>query len=241
MAVLVTVTDRGNGTGADAVFSGTDADKFNFVYFSQNLATGPIGEPPGASYYVTRQGDGTVAMPLAVGSYAAYALFNTAGATVFSEPFTVFVTAGTASGIYVDEFQSFCASSSIFGRSIAVEDTPLWLFMRFYLPAGTAITSTAQISTITYSVYDLSAAVPTVVTNHSAVSVTPSAVLFSSLQTSDARWTKDTTGYNFRHLLAATAFPLGGRRYRVEYTVTPLSGSAFVVPIEVDCQEVAAS
>jgi len=45
--------------------------------------------------------------------------------------------------------------------------------------------------------------------------------VYDAAQTS-AAWPYDD-GYNFRHLLPATAFPTGGHKYRVEYLVDPAS------------------
>ncbi len=97
----------------------------------------------------------------------------------------------------------------------------------------------ADISTITYSIYlldDQDADSRTAVTNHSAVSLTVSAVVFDSLQT-DAIWTVDSTGYNFKHVLDVSsdvAFAIAGRRYLVEYTLTPDSGQVILVRARVN-------
>lgn len=56
----------------------------------------------------------------------------------------------------------------------------------------------------------------------------PSTVIFSSLQT-DPTWTRDTTGYNFAIVLPGTFFPAGDTTYRVEVTITPVGGDAFIV------------
>jgi len=40
----------------------------------------------------------------------------------------------------------------------------------------------------------------------------------------DASWPYDD-GYNFRHLLPATAFPTGGHKYRVEYLFDPAAAA----------------
>src|SRR4051812_31859089 len=72
----------------------------------------------------------------------------------------------------------------------------------------------AVTSSITCAVSDM--------TTGSAVAViTPSVVvasaIFDTLQT-DSAWSKDSTGYNFKHSLPATAFPTAGHVYLVVYT-----------------------
>ena len=48
-------------------------------------------------------------------------------------------------------------------------------------------------------------------------------VVFDTLQT-DGRWTKDSTGYNFRHEAAPASVPTGGKKYEVIYTFTYSGG-----------------
>lgn len=57
-------------------------------------------------------------------------------------------------------------------------------------------------------------------------------VVFDSLQTSDTRWSVDSTGYNFAYAAPVTWFPSGGVVYQVELTFTPTSGAAFKVLFE---------
>lgn len=66
----------------------------------------------------------------------------------------------------------------------------------------------------------------TAITGHTAVAVSPGDALFDTLQT-DAVWTVDETGFNFKYTLdvsTAAAFAIAGRRYRVEFTLTPAAG-----------------
>lgn len=84
----------------------------------------------------------------------------------------------------------------------------------------------ADISTIELTVTDLLD--DSVVTSGS---LTVSDVVFDTLQT-DARWTADETGYNFRYNAPASAVPNGGRRYRFEFKFTPNSGEVFHISHE---------
>jgi hypothetical protein len=75
------------------------------------------------------------------------------------------------------------------------------------------------------------------VANHAAVSLTIANVIFDTLQTDDLWNERDSTGYNFRHQIdisSNAAFTLAGRRYLVEYTLTPGSGQVIVFRFVVD-------
>lgn len=61
--------------------------------------------------------------------------------------------------------------------------------------------------------------------------LTVATVVFDTLQT-DARWSIDSTGYNFRDDVAAAIFATGDTRYRLEYAFTPASGEVFQVVFE---------
>lgn len=114
----------------------------------------------------------------------------------------------------------------IYGEAFA--DSGATILARAYGTSGSYITQ-AAISSITCAVTDI--------TTGTAVSViTPSivvsSVVFDTLQTG-GMWTKDSTGYNFRHALPATAFPDSGHVYQVVYTVTPSSGAVFFIVAQV--------
>lgn len=80
----------------------------------------------------------------------------------------------------------------------------------------------ADFSTITYTTIDRKTEIIS-----ASGSLTIADVVFDTLQTSDARWTKNATGYNFAFTLPATALPTAGRLYEVDVEFTPTSGSAW--------------
>ena len=97
----------------------------------------------------------------------------------------------------------------------------------------------ADISSGVYSVYlldDNDADSRTAVTGHAAGELTIASVIFDTLQTDDL-WTVDSTGYNFKHVLDVSsnqAFATAGRRFLVEYTLTPASGQLIKVRFRVN-------
>jgi hypothetical protein len=105
--------------------------------------------------------------------------------------------------------------------------------------AGGANITQADVATIRYSVYmldDQNADNRTPVAGHSQVTLPVYQIVFNSLQT-DATWTVDAMGYNFRHILdvaSHAAFPVAGRRYLIEYALTPLSGQVILVRYKIN-------
>lgn len=82
----------------------------------------------------------------------------------------------------------------------------------------------ADFSTIVCHVYDLSNANAEVGT---APTVTVSSVIIDTPVTDGVIWTADSTGYNFKHTVAGTYFPNGGRAYEIEYFATLTGGTTF--------------
>ena len=105
--------------------------------------------------------------------------------------------------------------------------------------AGGANVLQADINTVKYTVYLLDDQNPdsrTAVSEHANVTLAVADVIFNTLQT-DAIWTVDTTGYNFRHVLdvsAHQAFTVAGRRYLVEYQLTPAVGQIILVRFRIN-------
>lgn len=90
-----------------------------------------------------------------------------------------------------------------------------------------------DIASGTYTIYlldDQNVDTRTAVTGHTAVALVIASVIFDTLQT-DAIWTVDDTGYNFKHVIpiATVAFAIAGRAYLIEYTLTPNSGEKILV------------
>lgn len=104
---------------------------------------------------------------------------------------------------------------------------------------GAKITQ-SDISSGVYSIFlldDQDADSRTAVANHAAVALVIASVIFDALQTGDLWNDRDSTGYNFRHQIDISnnaAFTLAGRRYLVEYTLTPSSGQVIVFRFVVD-------
>ena len=86
---------------------------------------------------------------------------------------------------------------------------------------GAAITQ-SDITSIAYSVVDIRKPSVTVASG----SLDETEVVYDTLQT-DARWTKDDTGYNFAWAAPITIVPEGGKTYQVEVEFTPASGAVY--------------
>ncbi len=97
----------------------------------------------------------------------------------------------------------------------------------------------ADVNSIQYSIYLLDDQNPdlrTAVEGHEDAALTVADVLFDSLQT-DSLWTADATGYNFRHtpdVSSHPAFAIAGRRYLVEYRLTPATGQVILARFRVN-------
>ena len=85
------------------------------------------------------------------------------------------------------------------------------------------------VNSITLKVFDEGAEVPT--TAISTDTLTLGSTIFDTLQT-DARWEKDSTGYNFRHFLdGSSLFTKGGGLYRIEVVIATSSTEDGNIPM----------
>ncbi len=97
----------------------------------------------------------------------------------------------------------------------------------------------ADLSAVHYTVYLLDDQDPdsrTPIAGHTNVALTIADVVFDTLQTGSI-WTVDATGYNFCHVLDVSthqAFAVAGRRYLVEYRLTPKNGQTILVRFRVN-------
>ena len=97
-----------------------------------------------------------------------------------------------------------------------------------------AVITQASTSSIAYSVVDVRR--PNTVVASGTIVVADT--VFDSLQTSDARWTVDDTGFNFAWAQPAAIVPDGGKTYQVEITFTPATGSAIPYPYRLKTHEI---
>ena len=119
------------------------------------------------------------------------------------------------------------------------EDSAATLMARVVGADGSHITQ-ATINAISYKIFDLNSATPGTAIKSGNLVVANT--VFDSLQT-DARWTEDSTGYNFRVTQAAdtSVFATGGHRYRQEILFDPVTGEDFWVVFEIYCEDVRTS
>ncbi len=99
---------------------------------------------------------------------------------------------------------------------------------------GSPITQ-ADVSTITYTVYELGSRPDdrTAITGHTDVSLSAANVIYDSLQT-DAQASK----FNFAHQVPVSvhsAFTTAGRSYQVEYLITPTVGEVVIARFSISC------
>lgn len=111
--------------------------------------------------------------------------------------------------------------------AVAIWEGESWVaFARLVNLAGDYVTQ-ASLSSIACNVYDETTRAKTLI---ASPTVTISSAVYDTLQTSDDRWTEDSTGYNFAFTLdGGTCFPLGGRQYRVEFVFTASSKKSALV------------
>lgn len=105
-------------------------------------------------------------------------------------------------------------------KQIAYKESGLIMMARIVGYDDEPITQ-ATINTITLTVVDEKTGEAA-----DAVSLDVEDVIYDTLQTG-APWKKDADGYNFRYAALASQRPEGGRTYRYEFCLTPVSGEQF--------------
>lgn len=115
------------------------------------------------------------------------------------------------------------------------EDCTAVCMARMVGEANTAIVQNS-VTSIACKVFDVSAG-DTLVLEPTMVVATN---VFNTLQT-DARWTEDATGYNFRHTVPHAAFPAGGHTYRVEYAFEMADDTRIMAVYEIEAKAVRSS
>lgn len=118
----------------------------------------------------------------------------------------------------------------IITAGVVFEDAGAFFMARIVGNDAANITQ-ASLNAITCKVIDHDDTGSTVLTP----TVTIATSVFDTLQT-DARWTKDTTGYNFGFAMPATTFATGLKKYRVEFSFDPDTGEDFKAAFDVDAK-----
>ena len=121
-------------------------------------------------------------------------------------------------------------------RETIWEDGDVTEMARFLINGANATQS--DVTSIARKIFDLNGSTPNTAESTTAPAV--ASTVFDTLQT-DARWSKDATGYNFRERIAATNFPTAGHRYLVEYLFTGSGGEKFWIVFEHLAQSVRSS
>jgi hypothetical protein len=120
----------------------------------------------------------------------------------------------------------------------AFKNGSVTLLARIVGPSGENVLQ-ANINSVQYSVYLLDDQNPdsrTATPHHDNIAIGVADVIFDALQL-DALWTVDPYGYNFRHVLDVSEYPafaVAGRRYLVEYRLTPPTGQIILVRFRIN-------
>ena len=114
---------------------------------------------------------------------------------------------------------------------ITKEDSAFTVLLRVEHDGAAAVQ--ADVDAIEYQIFETDSTSA----HTQATSLTVSDVIYDTLQTGGG-WNTDTTGWNFKHNVAATTFPTPGA-YEMEYKVT-FSGSSVVYldPVRVVVQAI---
>lgn len=126
-------------------------------------------------------------------------------------------------------------------EGVWLENASATLLARVVGPDNETPIQQADLSSAQYTAYllgDHDPDVQTPITGHTDVDVDVSGLIFDELQ-QDALWGDvDGIGYNFKHVLDVSEYPLFaliGRKYRITFTLTPVSGQVIIVRFRGPC------
>ena len=115
----------------------------------------------------------------------------------------------------------------IYRHTVIWEDSGYTVIARILGHDGAAITKSDVSGTIAWTIAERSAP-DTVVTSGTLV---VDDTVYDALQTGDARWSRDTTGFNFLAAMGAATVPTGNKTYHLRFTFTPASGEVYQFPV----------
>lgn len=121
-------------------------------------------------------------------------------------------------------------------KAVVYQSSAAILMARLVNESGANVTKEA-IQTIECYVFDTSSpTAPVVVPSY----VIKDDAIFDTLQLNPL-WDEDDVGFNFRHVLQGPQLPLGNRTYAVEYRITPVGGTTYVVVFSLETVKVYSS
>ena len=116
----------------------------------------------------------------------------------------------------------------IYRHYVIWEDSGYTVLGRILGHDGSAV-SQSDVDSITYTIAERSTPGTPVATG--TIEVTNS--VYTELQTSDSRWTRDTTGFNFAAAMPATTVPDGNKVYQLDFSFTPSTGEVYHFPVTI--------
>lgn len=130
---------------------------------------------------------------------------------------------------YIAAVQQFSTGDVIHVMS-AVPESSTTVFMARVYGTDAALLTQADLTSVVLTVRDKADSAVNI--GASPYTLTIASVVFDTLQT-DALWTEDSTGYNFKYVTLAAQIPDGALTYRFEYVFTTTSSEVIPLIVEV--------